>query len=69
MRVLEIARGVVPSDSSKGPYLDLSVYLNEDGTFSGDVVLPSGPRRLPGNCRIAKPGRLFAVPEKLMSLK
>lgn len=69
MQVLEIARGVVPADSSKRPYLDLSIYLKEDGTFSGDVVLPSGPRRLPKSCRIANPERFFAIPEKLMTLK
>jgi ankyrin repeat protein len=65
MHVLEIARGVVPEDRSERPYLDLSVYLNEDGTFSGDVVLASGARRIPQDCCVRQPARFFAIPEKL----
>lgn len=69
MRVLEIARGTNAKDGAERPYLDLSVYLNEDGTFSGDVVLPSGNRRLPKDCHIGTPERFFIIPEKLKGQK
>lgn len=69
MQVLEIARGVAAEDNLKRPYLDLSVYLNSDGTFSGDVVLPTGTRRLPAECQIQTPERFFAIQEKLKDQK
>ncbi len=45
----------------------MSVYLNEDGSFSGDVVLPTGPRRIHKDLRISQPDRFFVIPDDLMS--